>query len=857
MRKIISLILISVIVISAIPVLSVSANTEAKCDEDLFNEASQVLSGIGCVDVSAKKDQSITRDAWLNLMLDHSYYDGVDKATLATSGIYSETNYYFHPDESITLGDAVTMLVKLLGFMPGVEYNKSVYLNTAVRLDIDNGINASFDDYVTYEMAYILLFNYLNANTAELNISTDSVYVKDSGKSILESKYDITTVFGQITSSESYSLSSDEGDGEGFLTLEGMKCKNNRYNSDDYFAKYVTAYIRDYKNSNEVIALVEDSRSKVIEINHENGASIQNDKVSYYNEDGKLKTKGISVYAQIFRNGEKVVYDEDKLLPECGTLTLIDNGTYSDGADVVIIESVTDVKIESIKKDTQKVYCEGALSYVIDDNVSLESIDGAGADFESLTSGDILSVWEKSDGSLWKAVLCTNSVTGTITEVSSDSFLIDTQKYTLSSSRKSIVSNSVEPGKSVYAVINVYGQVADLTEDISSGDLCGIMMQYSHKNSGLSEKLAIRIYDTNEIFSSYEVRENAVINGKRCKSYDEIIDNLPKIANSDVLRQTMILYKLDENDKIISIEYSSDEIMDLDSESKLYLVGKTEKSNAYTGTYKRYSKYFGPNIFVEPGQTLMFKYPIQSTYGELHDEEDLYSVTSLNSVVSGSSFQNCTITGYSIDPNSKVARYITVEYEAESGAGNTVGGDTRIAMVGEVKKCVWRDEYVEAVTIYNSRSVSGTTVYGKNDNYFTNLGIESGDIIRVDYSGETKTVNAVEVIWENGSETLANGTYTFGSDGSICDVRFCKVYKNWGVVSDVFPKNTDLATVSSKDAKTVRTDLYMIFKYNKKLGKVETLSYRDIMAYEVAGEDASDIIYEMRYYDPMSMFVVE
>ena len=144
-----------------------------------------------------------------------------------------------------------------------------------------------------------------------------------------------------------------------------------------------------------------------------------------------------------------------------------------------------------------------------------------------------------------------------------------------------------------------------------------------------------------------------------------------------------------------------------------------------------------------------------------------------------------------------------------------------------------------------------------NDSYFTNLGIESGDIIRVDYSGETKTVNAVEVIWENGSETFANGTYTFGSDGSICDVRFCKVYKNWGVVSDVFPKNTDLATVSSKDAKPVRTDLYMIFKYNKKLGKVETLSYRDIMAYEVAGEDASEIIYEMRYYDPMSMFVVE
>ena len=521
MRKILSLILISVIVISAIPAFSASAETTSKCDDALFAEASEVLTAIGCADISAKKDQMISRDAWINLMLNHSYYDGIDKAELANSGIYSETNYYFHPDENISLGDAVTMLVKLLGFMPGVEYNKSVYLTTAARMHMDRGINASFDDYMTYEMAYILLFNYLNANSAELNISSDSVYVKDSGKSLLESKYNITTVYGKITSTKSYSLTSGEGDGEGFLSLEGMKCKNTRYNSDNYFARYVTAYIRDYKGSNEVVALVEDSQqSKVIKITQNSDASIQNDKVVYYDESGKSKTKGISVYAQIFCNGEEISYDFEKLLPECGTLTLIDNGIYSDGADVVIIENVTDVKIASIGKDTKKLYYDAAIpgSYLFDDDVSLESVDGVKVDFDSLTSGDIISVWEKSDGSIWKAVLCTKSISGTITEVSSNGILIDGVKYMLSPTRKSVISDNVKAGKEIFAVLNVYGQIADINEDMASDDLCGIMMQYSHKKTGLSENLVIRIYDTNEEFCAYEVHEKSTVNGKKCKN---------------------------------------------------------------------------------------------------------------------------------------------------------------------------------------------------------------------------------------------------------------------------------------------------------------------------------------------------
>ena len=859
MRKILSLILISVIVISAIPALSVSAETAPKCDADLFDEASEVLTSIGCADIRVKKDQLISRDAWVNLMLEHSFYEGIDKAELATSGIYSETNYYFHPDENINLGDAVTMLVKLLGFMPGVEYNKSVYINTAQRMDIDRGINASFDDYMTYEMAYVLLFNYLNSNTAELNISSDSVYVKDSGKSILETKYGITTVYALVTDSQSYSLKSDRGLGDGLMSLDGMVCKNERYDSDAYFSRYVTAYIHNYGKTNEIVALFADGQTRVIEISTKDSPSIQNNKIAYYNESNRQTSENISLYAQVFLNGEKIVYDEANILPECGKITIIDNGLYSDGADVVIVESVTDIKIASVNLNASKIYCDGLNNdvLVLDDDIALKTDKGMSIELDSLTSGDILSVWKKADQSIWKAVLCTESTAGTITAVSKGDIFIDGQIYSVSPSRKSFIDDFCNPGEEVRAVFNVYGQIADLTQTENSDSLCGILMQYAFKQNGLTKNCSVKIYDAQGGFSTYGVGEKVSVNGFLCKSYEEFLKHLPLNTDSNTLKQTFVLYELDENDKLISLDYSSDEVMDSDSDSKLYLVGKTEKSDVYTGTYKRYSKYFGPSIFIEPTQTLMFKYPKQGENGEITDDEDLYSVTNLNSVVSGSAYQNCRITGYSIDENSKVANYITVEYESSSGIANAVGGDTRVSMVGEIKKCVWRDETVEAVTVYNSKSPSGTTVYGKDENYFTNLGIECGDIIRVDYSGETMTANATELVWENGNSAFTNGAYTYGKKGDICDVRFSKVYKNWGVVSDVFPGDVKLESASPKDAIPVRTDLYAIFRYNEKLGVVETLTYRDILAYDIAGDDCSKIIYEMRYFDPMSMYIVE
>ena len=49
-------------------------------------------------------------------------------------------------------------------------------------------------------------------------------------------------------------------------------------------------------------------------------------------------------------------YSEENFVPKSGTITVIDNNRYSDGADVVVIEDATDIKLDGVNKEENKIY---------------------------------------------------------------------------------------------------------------------------------------------------------------------------------------------------------------------------------------------------------------------------------------------------------------------------------------------------------------------------------------------------------------------------------------------------------------------------------------------------------------------
>ncbi|MDK2800080.1 MAG: hypothetical protein PWQ70_1699 [Clostridiales bacterium] len=100
----------------------------------------------------------------------------------------------FRPDDTITYGEAVTVLVRALGykdeFLPGAW--PANFIAKAAELDITDGVNFSASGLATRGSVAQLLYNTLNAKV--IKVSTyegDTINYYESGKTLLEDKLNI------------------------------------------------------------------------------------------------------------------------------------------------------------------------------------------------------------------------------------------------------------------------------------------------------------------------------------------------------------------------------------------------------------------------------------------------------------------------------------------------------------------------------------------------------------------------------------------------------------------------------------------------------------------------------------------
>ncbi|MBQ4630935.1 MAG: hypothetical protein IJB70_08135 [Clostridia bacterium] len=860
MKKIISIILSLSMLLTVLPSFASQA-VASENDYEYFLEARELLVGLGCKDVTDKKDTVITRDAWISLATEFSHYQSISRINLANAGIHSDTNYYFLPENPIKVKDALIMLVKLLGYQPGVEYADSVYINFATKLDLADGINSSMDSDLTYEGAYILLYNYLRANTAEINLTDADVNIRTGDTSILYEKYNIVEVYGQITESPGYSLKDAYGIDFGYVTIGDELCRNPRYNGDEYFGKYVTAYVKDYDSASaEIVAMFADDKTESLTIYSDDCISYDKRILVYADENGKNKSKKISINADVFCNGERFDYKTD-FIPETGKITVLDNGIHSDGADIVIIEKTEDIKLTSVLPNSKTVYSsdkKGA-ALVIDEEVSLTAPDGEVFDFENLTSGDVLTTWFKSDGTIWKAIVNNYSMTEVISEVSQNGVVILGKEYGFSKSRYEQFKDVIKPAVTVNALINIYGEICDMTSAVSVDGLPGVMLAIGNVKKGLSQNLSIKMYNPSDGIVVYPVSENASINGKRFKTIDEMDAQFEKFEGTSNEVQKFIIYKLNEEKTIVtSIDFATEIPMTANGDSKVYLTKAVDNTDTVTGKYRRWSKMFGHDIIVEPSSTTMFRLPKQSETGEINDNPDYFSNTKFSGITSGTTYSECKVRAYTLNPKSKIAQFLTIEYDASDSSSETPKSGTRASMVGSISTKMYNDEPNESVVIYNYNYPTGITVYGKNATYFSDLGIESGDIIHLEYNSTTKVAKAVKLLWKKDAKNLANNTLSYGSEGGITDIRYCKVYKMWEGIADMFFDDEDLSVQNTDNAMVFRTDMFQIFKYNERLKTVETVSADEFVAYDAVGDDlCSRVIVELRYRESVSMFLID
>ena len=838
-NKILSIVLAFIFVFACYPTVN------AKTDNLYFDEANTLLVGLGFKDASSKANEIISREALIELLVDNSFYEGIEHGDLAMMGIYADANFYFLPENQICLKDALIICVKLLT-LGADDITDHDRLTISWDLDLNEGIELELDKPLTYSDAYILLYNYLNAD-----ISVYKGRFAIGNTTILADKHHIDVVEGFVDKAGRYAI-----DGEmlasGKISINGKVYKSEKY-GEELFGKNIVAYLKDSKT---LIAATVSSDTEITEIYSYNSPEFKDNRYSYYDDNLKEQSVKISKTADMFYNGSEFSFDKNLAVPKSGKITVIDNNVYSDGADVVIIDSAKTVKAESVDKINLIIHSAGE-TFKLSDETIITDDSAKVRDIEKITSGNILSLYVSQNGIVSKCVKITKTNSGTLDSVGDGFVTVNGERYAVSESAMTDYKEYL--GKNISAYIDEYAAIVYFTTENVSDMNVGITRAIKLFEKGLSSSLKIKLYTSSAKEEEFNFAENVRVNGQLFKTYADAYRAIPKVGSN--IKQSLVAYELNADNEITAIDFPSDKIMDISGESRLYKNSHDSLSAMSHVTYNKWREDFGEGVFITP-ETKVFITPKQSPDGKVVDDLIFFTATECQLLTTGTAYHNHTSTGYGFDPESKISSVVVLEYEASGSSGGVLPPLTYMYLVGEISQTIdSEDEEVEGIRIYGKSDPEGLLIYGDSIDYFTSRNIEAGDLIRIDYVAQTQKVNLVELVYKNGADTLESGAYVYSGSGGgkakECDIRLCRAYKKWNEVLDLVYLNQDMENVLDSDLKPVKVYGYSIFRYNKEKGRVEQLTVDDLRTYEISGEECSNVVIHDVNLGPNTMVIID
>lgn len=787
-------------------------------------------------------------------------------------GIIDGSVNLFNPREGITFIQSSKILVELLGYGNMVSHRGGYpygYFIISNEIGLYRGLSAVNNAVITKGQAYTLMFNALNAEYIE-NTSTQagrSTQTKGS-LTVMEGLYGVELIRGIVDAVEYYGLNGKSGVGKNNISIDGVIYNSVRFDANLYFGNLVDAYVKYEKDGVEatVISLSVRNDEDDMTIYSDNLISYSDRKIKYMLND-KTYHADISVNADIFYNGRPFEFDINMFLPDTGYIKLIENNSSQNGYDVVIIKSYENFVVESkVTRDYVIIdkYTSGKSITLNPNNRHIKIVDLNGdiLNFNGLLIDDVLAISASIDGEVIEVIVVRDSVYGTITGKGDNSLYVDGREYKLSNRH---IDNLVKIGDSYVLKFDMVGDIAHVIPDVTGTYRIGYIMHGKLFEQGLQKYITLKMFDADNKVNEYRVANIVTVNGVFYKNPQQAIENseMRGDSNTDV-KKSVVLFSLNDKHEINYIDYPSDKIMDIDGNSKLYKTGYVEDGNNNRGIYDQYNKYVGAFLFVDP-TSVRLRVPRPSPEESFHNDETFYAATQFQSLSHNTSHNKHSLTGYTSNKNSKVSEFILAEYDASNSGVTQVDNDERVSIVGKIYSMLNTDgEEVQAALIYNSNSnaINGVVITSRVKNYFDNLGINPGDLIRCQYNtNRNNEIQALEVVYKQNSSVLENGDVKTHVD---FDTQYRavlgRIYKKWDNVIDLLPYNVQLTSSDTEIANNIfsyRSDTYTIFRYDSARRIVENLSYQELLDYVGAGESYDKIVVNTRYANPRTIFIVE
>ncbi len=498
--------------------------------------------------------------------------------------IFGDGNGKFRPDDSITYNEAVTILVRALGYEPHAQSKGGYprgYLSAGNSTGLTSGIPttvARSSAPITRGKVALLACNALDINTMEQVSFGGSEKFEITDETLAKSAHNADKVEGMVSAIGSSAIKGS-GVSRGEIVINGKNYKTGNADVRNILGLNVGAYIvNDSKNKNTLkVAVPSDDMNSVITISGENIDSIKKSgdtkTITYYDTRDKKSTVSISDDSYVIYNGKAGSFDDIKMIDQ-GTIMVAE---YDKNQKIVFVNETENFVVDEVFLSSGRVTDKYGKTALIldeknDDIVFSINKNGSSVALDKLNEWDVLSLTVSKDKSVIHADVCSDNVKGKITATDDEHVYIGKDKYKVAKN----YTAEIKLGDEGIFYLDAEGKIAAVQKEKNVSKNYAYITNLGIK-SGLDAKLEIEILNLEGKVTTHTAANKIKVDGKNYSSHKDAMSAIGS-------KGQLAIVELNSDGKISNIEKSVKDSEIDESAFKLNFAEDDVKFNAKTST---------------------------------------------------------------------------------------------------------------------------------------------------------------------------------------------------------------------------------------------------------------------------------
>jgi len=631
----------------------------------------------------------------------------------------------FRPDDNITYSEAITILVRALGYEPQAKAKGGFpngYLAAGNSTGLTKGISVAMArnaNPISRGQVAQLAYNALNINLMEQIGFGNNASFEVVDETLLTSKLNAKLVQGTVTAVGGSAL---EGEGveKGEIMIGDKIYKTGNADVRNVLGIYVDAYVVDKsssKENNTVKAIVpsagKNSITTILADDIDSVTGTSSKVINYYRGNKKDKIT-IPEASLVVYNGKATNID---------ALTTIDSGAimvvdYEKDKKIVFVNETENYVVDEVVTSSNRVidkYGKSPLTLDADDESVTFVIDKGNEiiDIADLKEWDVLTLTISKDKSIVYGSVINNKVEGTITEKDNEHIYVNGEKLKVAAN----YTKELSLGDEGVFYLDAEGKIAAFDEGAQVSKNYAYLSDLAVK-SGLDSKLEIEIFTHEGKVVTMEAANRIKVDGKSYSTPQTALDAIGA-------KGQLITFEVNSDGKINEIDKS---LASEDIDEKDFVLNFSEEGVSYNAkTGKLNAKTMGVRV---DENTVVFDIPKDS------EDADDYSISDKSFFSDGGKYD---ITVYD------VTEELTAGVVVVTSSENKAAEDSSVVVVEKITGS--KDENGDAIDkLYGYQNGERVTLTAEKGMFKKNTqSLEKGDIIQVkaDSKGNVKAVSVL------------------------------------------------------------------------------------------------------------------